>query len=71
MSCQLGGPGDLLRPAGDDVLTQWKVSSRVNSVRNNKAEVLEEVDRAGAQAQAEAGPEFSLATAPLSSQKKY
>lgn len=42
------GPVALLRPAADDVLTRWKISSRVNSVRNNDPDLLEEVDRAGA-----------------------
>lgn len=41
------GPVALLRPASDNVLTRWKVSSRVNSVRNNGADLLEEVDRLG------------------------
>lgn len=47
----------LLRPAADDVLTRWKVSSRVNSVRNNGADLLEEVGQAGSQDQEEAGPD--------------
>lgn len=52
-----GGSADLLRPAADDVLTRWKVSSRVNSSRNNGADLLDEVDRAGAQDEGAAGPD--------------
>ena len=41
------GPGDplqLRRPAADDVLKLWAVSRAVNSVRNNGAELLDQVD---------------------------
>ena len=51
------GPPELLRPAADDVLTRWKVGARVNSVRNDDADLLEEVDRAGPQDQLQAGPD--------------
>ena len=51
------GPIDRLRPAADDVLRRWKVSSRVNSVRNNDAGMLDPVVEAGAQDQDEAGPD--------------
>ena len=43
------GPVDLLRPVADDVPRRWKVSSRVNSVRNNDAGMLDPVMEAGAQ----------------------
>ena len=46
-SCLAEGPITLLRPVADDVLTGWKVGARVNSVRNNGADLLEEVDSAG------------------------
>lgn len=36
-------PGELLRPAPDDLLRLWPVSAAVNSPRNNGPELLEEV----------------------------
>ncbi|WP_419730209.1 SOS response-associated peptidase [Lichenicola sp.] len=51
------GPPDLLRPAADDVLTRWKVSARVNSVRNDGPDLLHDVDQAGPQDQDQAGPD--------------
>jgi putative SOS response-associated peptidase YedK len=36
-----GDAATLLRPAADDVLKVWPVSRRVNSPRNNGAELLE------------------------------
>jgi putative SOS response-associated peptidase YedK len=39
-----GDPAALLRPAGEDVLRLWPISPRVNTPRNNDAELLEPVD---------------------------
>jgi putative SOS response-associated peptidase YedK len=39
-----GDPLALMRPAGADVLRLWPVSRAVNSVRNNGAELLDQVD---------------------------
>lgn len=39
-----GGEG-LLRPAGDQVLRRWMVSTRVNAVRNNDAGLADPIDR--------------------------
>jgi hypothetical protein len=33
----------LLRPEGDDVLKVWLVSKQVNSLRNNRAELLDAI----------------------------
>jgi putative SOS response-associated peptidase YedK len=41
---QEGDSKVLLRPAADDVLRLWPVSRAVNSVRNNGAELLNEID---------------------------
>lgn len=38
-----GTPGELLRPAADDVLRIWPVSRAVNSPRNNGPELLEPI----------------------------
>jgi putative SOS response-associated peptidase YedK len=38
-----GDPAPLLKPAAEDVLKAWPVSRRVNSPRNNGAELLERV----------------------------
>lgn len=51
------GPGKLLRPAGDDVLVRWPVSSRVNSPRHDDAGLLDEVVEAGRRDQEDAGPD--------------
>ena len=39
-----GAAAKLMRPAGDDVLRLWPVSRAVNSVRNNGADLLDQVD---------------------------
>ena len=39
-----GNAAALLRPAADDVLRMWAVSRAVNNVRNNAAELLDQVD---------------------------
>lgn len=36
-----GDPAGLMRPAGEDVLRAWPVSTRVNNVRNDGPELLE------------------------------
>lgn len=36
-----GDPAPLMRPAGEDVLRAWPVSTRVNNVRNDGPELLE------------------------------
>lgn len=36
-------PAALLRPAGEDVLRVWPVSNRMNSPKNNGAELMEPV----------------------------
>ena len=48
----------LLRPAADDVLRLWPGSRAVNSVRNNGAELLDEIDDPAAppSSNASAGP---------------
>ena len=38
-----GNAGELLRPAGDEVLKAWPVSRRVNSPANNDALLVEAV----------------------------
>ena len=43
-----GDVAGLLRPAGEDVLRLWPVSTRVNAVRNNDAALLEERVELGA-----------------------
>ena len=37
-----GNAGELLRPAGDEVLKAWPVSRRVNSPAANDAQLVEE-----------------------------
>ena len=39
-----GRPADLLGPAADGVVRLWPVSRAVNSVRNNKATLLDRID---------------------------
>ena len=51
------GPGDLMRPARDDVLRRWPVSARVNSSRHNGRELLEGTLAAETGDQHEAGPD--------------
>lgn len=51
------GQGKPLRPAADDVLIRWPVSSRVNSPNHDGSELLDEVAEPGAQDQEEAGPD--------------
>lgn len=51
------GPVGLLRPAADDVLIRWPVSSRVNSPRHDDATLLEEQARPGPEDQDAGGPD--------------
>lgn len=51
------GPVALLRPAGDDVLVRWPVSSRVNAPRHDDPGLLGRVEEPGAQDQEKAGPD--------------
>ena len=44
-----GDPALLLRPAGEDVLCLWPVSTLVNSVRNNGADLLTPLEESGAE----------------------
>lgn len=51
------GPAGLLRPAVDDVLVRWPVSSRVNSPRHDDPTLLVEVGQPDSEDQEEAGPD--------------
>jgi putative SOS response-associated peptidase YedK len=51
------GPAHLLRPAGDEVLERWQVSSRVNSPRNNDPSLIERVEAASSRDEEDAGPD--------------
>ncbi len=44
-----GEPTTLLRPAKQDVLRLWPVSTSVNSVRNNGADLLTPLEASGAE----------------------
>ena len=39
-----GDPAALLRPAVDDVLRLWPISSRVNATSNNEADLLDQIE---------------------------
>ncbi len=51
-----GDPLALMRPAADDVLRIWPVSRAVNSVRNNGAELLDQIDDPAAPPPSDAPP---------------
>jgi putative SOS response-associated peptidase YedK len=39
-----GDPAALLRPAGEGVLRAWPISTRVNAPRDNRPDLLDELD---------------------------